>query len=126
MSSEPSTTQTRPSKKPMPTTKPASRPSRKPSVDTAKRARPRGVAQRQKPATDRQEEFLEAVALLTERLGHAPSNNEVGEHMGVSRWWARKALMALASKGLVADVPKTVSSGQWALTETARKARAGR
>ena len=73
-------------------------------------ARPRAKSpvKRALPATDRQTEWLEAVILLTERLGRAPDNRDVAEHMGVTRWGARRQLMALEAKGLVSDVPKQV------------------
>lgn len=81
-----------------------------------KRARP-PVPRPPRPATDRQSAFLGAVGELTVRLGRAPSATEVAAHLGISRIGARKQLQNLASKGLLVDVPKVVSSGQWALTE---------
>jgi predicted ArsR family transcriptional regulator len=54
---------------------------------------------------------------LTEALeGQAPSATQLGERLGISRLSARKLLLRLAARGLVADVPKLVSSGQWAVT----------
>ena len=66
-------------------------------------------------ATDRQQEFLDAVQALTGELGRAPNAAEVGKRLGITRRGARLQLQALAAKGLVVDVPKVVSSGQWAL-----------
>lgn len=105
--------------------KPSSKPRKPAPVTPAKRPRSKGLAKRVLPATDRQTEWLEAVVLLTERLGRAPDNRDVAKHMGVTRWGARRQLMALEAKGLLSDVPKVVSSGQWALTDAARKVRAG-
>lgn len=68
-------------------------------------------------ATDRQSEFLDAIRVLTAELGRAPNATEVGKRLGIGRDGARKQLMALAAKGIVADVPKMVSSGQWAIVE---------
>lgn len=95
-------------------------------MSPAKPARAVSPVKRLRPATDRQGEFLEAVVALTESLGHAPSNSDVARHMGVSRWGARRQLMALEQKGLLKDIPKVVSSDQWEITDTARKVRAGR
>ena len=126
MSSVPSITQTPRSRKRTPTMpKPSSKPRKATSVAPDKRPRSKGVTKRVLPATDRQTEWLEAVVLLTDKLGRAPDNRDVAEHMGVTRWGARRQLMALEAKGLVSDVPKTVSSGQWALTDAARRVRAG-
>lgn len=67
--------------------------------------------------TARQRGWLQALAELTADLGRAPSAAELGAHTGVSRLGARRALRALAAKGLTQDVPKVVSSGQWAVTD---------
>lgn len=69
-----------------------------------------------RPATARQSDALEAVRELTASLGHAPSAGEIAKRLGITRWGVRKLLKALAAKGLVHDVPKVVSSGQWAVT----------
>jgi len=68
-------------------------------------------------ATERQSEFLVAIRELTAELQRAPNATEVGERLGIVRDGARKQLQALAAKGIVADVPKMVSSGQWAIVE---------
>jgi predicted ArsR family transcriptional regulator len=60
---------------------------------------------------------------LTDQLGRAPSAAEIGDHLGITRLGARSQLQALEAKGLLKDIPKTVSSGQWALTEAGIKAR---
>jgi predicted ArsR family transcriptional regulator len=70
-----------------------------------------------RPATDRQEQFLAAIAELTEALGQAPSANAIAERLGVTPKGARQQLQALAAKGLAEDVPKVVSSGQWAIVK---------
>lgn len=70
-----------------------------------------------RPATARQSAFLGAVGELTVRLARAPSATEVAAHLAISRQCAQRQLRALEAKGLLCDVPKLVSSGQWALTE---------
>jgi predicted ArsR family transcriptional regulator len=87
----------------------------------ARRAQKR-AARPQTPATPRQRAFLEAVLALTEELGRPPSASEVADRLGITRVGARPQLRALAAKGLLSDVPVTVSSGKWALTEAARAA----
>ncbi len=52
------------------------------------------------------------------RIGRPPRPAEVAERTGVTRLGARRQLQALEKKGLLQDVPKLVSSGQWALTPT--------
>lgn len=75
-----------------------------------------------RPATARQSEFLACVRDMTRELGQAPSAERVGERMGISRLGARRQLQALEAKGLLRDIPKVVSSGQWALTEAGDRA----
>lgn len=67
-------------------------------------------------ATARQIDFLAAVAALTRELERAPNAVEVGARLGISRQGALQQLAAIEAKGLLVDVPKVVSSGQWALT----------
>lgn len=67
--------------------------------------------------TARQRAFLLAVVELTELQGRAPSATELGARLGMTRLGARGNLQRLAAKGLIRDVPKVVSSGQWALTD---------
>jgi predicted ArsR family transcriptional regulator len=83
----------------------------------AKRARARSpfVAAPARPATDRQSEFLAAVAALTLANGEPPSASAVAAWLGISRIGARQQLKALEAKGLLVDVPRVVSSGKWAL-----------
>lgn len=68
-----------------------------------------------RPATDRQNDYLAAVAQLTRELERAPNGAEVARHLGVSRQSATQQLQALEAKGLLVDVPRVVSSGKWAL-----------
>jgi DNA-binding MarR family transcriptional regulator len=68
-------------------------------------------------ATDRQGAFLGAIAELTEELQRAPNATEVAERLGISQPGARKQLRSLEAKGLIQDVPKLVSSGQWAVVK---------
>jgi len=79
----------------------------------AKRARSPYAPPR--PATARQSDYIEAVRVLTRELGRAPNAVEVGTRLGVSRQTALEALRLLETKGLLCDVPKMVSSGQWAV-----------
>ena len=76
-----------------------------------------------RPATPRQRDFLATVHALTGELGRAPSAAEIGARLGITRLGARRQLQNLASKGLLRDVPKVVSSGQWALTPAGEAAR---
>ena len=78
-----------------------------------------------RPPTARQRAFLGAVATLTRELGRAPSATEIGDRLGISRLGARRQLQDLEAKGLLLDVPRVVSSGQWALTPAGEKARQG-
>ncbi len=86
----------------------------------AKRQRPttRGPYRKRppRPATARQSEFLAAVVALTRELGRAPNATEVAARLGIGQTGARRQLMALEAKGLLTDLPKLVSSGQWAIT----------
>lgn len=95
-----------------------------PSAKRKKRPRIRSpyVNDAPRPATPRQLVFLKAVAELTAQLGRPPLPQEVGERIGVTRLGARRQLQALEKKGLLRDVPRVVSSGQWALTETGARA----
>lgn len=77
-------------------------------------------------ATVRQLDFLDAVYALTKQLGRAPSAQEVADHVGVTRWGARRQLLALEAKGYLQDIPKTVSSGQWGLTAKGNERRVKR
>jgi DNA-directed RNA polymerase subunit N (RpoN/RPB10) len=70
-----------------------------------------------KRLTPHQRAFLRTVANLTAELGGPPSAGVVGEHVGLTRHGARRMLVSLEEHGLIADVPKVVRSGQWALTE---------
>jgi hypothetical protein len=70
-----------------------------------------------KRLTARQRAFLRDVARLTAELGGPPSAAVVGQHTGLTRHGARVMLMSLEAHGLIADVPRVVRSGQWALTE---------
>lgn len=76
-----------------------------------------------KGATERQGAFLDAVANLTTVLGRPPNAVEIATRLGISYQGASKQLRNLESKGLVSDVPKVVSSGQWALTDKGQRSR---
>jgi len=78
-----------------------------------------------RPATDRQRDFLVAVAELTRELGRSPSAADIGARLGMSRQGAEKQLHALEAKGLLSDVPRMVRSGQWQLTEAGEAERGG-
>ncbi len=68
------------------------------------------------PPTPHLVNTLEALRVLTEALGGPPSATQLGTHLGISRIGARKLLKRLEARGLARDVPKQVSSGQWAIT----------
>lgn len=68
----------------------------------------------------RQEDVLAAVRALTE-AGEAASAIAVGERLGISRQHASRQLAALERKGFLADVPKVVRSGHWALTPAGKR-----
>ncbi len=86
-----------------------------------RKAKARARARPLKPATDRQSEFLAAIARLTERLGRAPTAADIGRELGITRKGARPQLNALRDKGLVRDVPIVIRGG-WALTDAAPSA----
>lgn len=69
-----------------------------------------------RPPTDRQKDFLAAVVALTDTLERPPNAKEIGDYLGITRLGARRQLQNMADKGLLRDVPKVISSGQWALT----------
>lgn len=78
------------------------------------KARPEIPDTRMTPA--RVNEWLDAVRQATQLHGRPPTATHVGAIMGMTPWGARKALKILEAHGYVVDVPKVVSSGQWALT----------
>jgi Mn-dependent DtxR family transcriptional regulator len=53
--------------------------------------------------------------------GQQASAVAVAEKLGISRQVATRQLEALERKGLLADVPKVVRSGHWALTELGKE-----
>ena len=67
--------------------------------------------------TARQRDFLRAVRELTTELERPPNATEIGARLGIRQVSAREQLRRLEAGGYLRDVPKTVSSGQWALTE---------
>ena len=81
-----------------------------------RRKRRRRGKGRPRPPTARQKEILAELAALTRQIGRAPNAKELGAHLGITRHGARLILKRLEAAGHVQDVPKTISSGQWALT----------
>jgi SOS-response transcriptional repressor LexA len=69
-----------------------------------------------RPITPRQSAILDAVRALTRETGQAPSAADVGARLGISKQSALRQLRAIEVKGLVSDLPKLVSSGQWQVT----------
>lgn len=69
-----------------------------------------------------QRALLECVHNLTQLHGAAPSASLVAERLGISRIVARKRLRLLEASGLLQDLPRTISSGKWALTDAGRAA----
>ncbi len=68
-------------------------------------------------ASDSQKAALDAVRELTRQHGRSPTATEVGERLGMTRQGAAQLLHLLERKGLLRDIPKMISSGQWELTE---------
>lgn len=68
----------------------------------------------------RQEDVLEAVRELT-AAGVAASAVAIGDRLGIPRQVASRHLVALERKGYLADVPKVVRSGHWALTPAGKR-----
>lgn len=68
----------------------------------------------------RQADVIEAVRALSE-AGLQVSAVAVGERLGIPRQVATRHLEALERKGLIADVPRIVRSGHWALTPAGRR-----
>lgn len=73
-----------------------------------------------KTATDTQHGCLKAVAELTERLGRAPSTQEVATELGINKPSARNLMLRCKQKGLM-RAPEMVLTGEWALTAAGRK-----
>lgn len=68
----------------------------------------------------RQTDVLAAVADLT-AAGVPASATAIGERLGIPRQVASRHLVLLERKGLLADVPKVVRSGHWALTPAGKR-----
>lgn len=73
---------------------------------------------RRRGITARQSEVLATVRELATAEG-PPSASKVAERLAITRMCAVRHIRALERKGYLLDVPKLVSSGQWALTEQA-------
>lgn len=71
--------------------------------------------------TSRQADAIAAIREITRETGKPPSATQIGERLGISRLSARKLLKSLETKGLVADVPVTVSSGTWSVTAEGKR-----
>ncbi len=67
-----------------------------------------------KPAP-RQQDVIAAVRELA-AAGEQTSASAIAARLGISRQLASRQLAALERKGFLADVPKVVRSGNWALT----------
>jgi len=67
-----------------------------------------------------QEAVLEAVRELA-AAGARVSAITVSERLGISRQQAARQLSLLERKGFVADIPKVVRSGNWALTKAGER-----
>lgn len=72
--------------------------------------------------TEHQIDLLRVVEALRLELGRFPTASDVARKLGISRYGASKQLHRLEERGLLADVPVVVSSGQWGLTDAARRA----
>lgn len=67
-----------------------------------------------------QESVLAAVRELT-AAGAQVSAQAVADRLGISRQQAARQLSLLERKGFVADIPKVVRSGNWALTKAGER-----
>lgn len=67
-----------------------------------------------------QEAVLAAVRELA-AAGARVSAITVAERLGISRQQAARQLSLLERKGFVADIPKVVRSGNWALTKAGER-----
>ena len=89
----------------------------KPKRKRAKRSKSPFVPVPGKKFTPHQLHVLRQIAVLQRELGRAPSANDMAARLGMTRLGARRLLKALEAHGLACDVPITVSSGKWAVTE---------
>jgi len=69
---------------------------------------------KRRPLTPGQRRALEAVALLTERLGRSPSEREVGNQLGIGKAGARYQLLECHRRGYMSAPRQTVVGG-WAV-----------
>lgn len=76
-----------------------------------------------KAASEYDRDLIRAVETLTARLGEAPTATQVGAELGITRLGARKRLLRAQRLGWLEDVPKVISSGQWAVTKAGERAR---
>lgn len=86
-------------------------------------ARRRRAYANQTEVTPERAVLLRAIERLTRELGHAPSTIALMGATGLSRGAVRGTLARLERDGLVHDVPRTVRSGLWALTEKGEQSR---
>lgn len=63
---------------------------------------------------------LEAMEILTGRLGRAPTPSEVGKQLGITRTPAREMMVALHAEGLC-NQPRVIHEGDWSLTRAGKK-----
>ena len=85
------------------------------------RAKGGDLTPRKPPApSPRQADVIDAVRALTEE-GLQASAIAIAERLGISRQLATRQLAALERKGFLADVPKVVRSGNWALTPAGKR-----
>lgn len=67
-----------------------------------------------------QKDVLEVVRALTAE-GATTSAVAIAGRLGISRQLASRQLAALERKGFLADVPKVIRSGHWALTPAGKR-----
>lgn len=63
---------------------------------------------------------IEAMNILSGRLGRAPTPNEVAKHLGITRTPAREMMIALHAEGLC-NQPRVIYEGDWSLTRAGKK-----
>lgn len=81
------------------------------------------VAALPRPLSDERRALLDAIGVLTAQLGRGPSTLELAAFTGLSRGAVRGTMARLERDGMVADIPKQVRSGRWAMTDAGRRKR---
>lgn len=70
--------------------------------------------------TPRQRSIALLVLELTAELGRPPTTADIAKRLAVSRATALESLKRLERVGVLADLPKVISSGTWEVTRDGR------